>query len=184
MFKNKINNLHSTTVLCIRNNKSAIIIADGQVTMGNTIIKNTANKIRTLNNNKIIAGFAGSTADAFTLFNRLEEKLNLFSNNLMRAAIELTKDWRIDKYLRKLDAMIIVANKYITLIISGNGDVLEPEDGIASIGSGGDYALAASKALINIKNITLENKAKIAMKIAADICIYTNYNMVMKEIKF
>lgn len=177
-------NIHSTTVLCIRDKNSVLIATDGQVTLGNTIVKNTANKIRLLNKNKIIAGFAGSTSDSFTLFGRLEEKLNKYSNNLMRSCIELSKDWRMDKYLRKLESMIIVANEYTTIILSGSGDVLEPEYGIAAIGSGGNYAFAAARALADIKNITLEEKAKISMKIAADICIYTNYNINIKKIVF
>ncbi|MBY0581233.1 ATP-dependent protease subunit HslV [Candidatus Bandiella numerosa] len=175
---------HATTILCIRDDKQVIIIGDGQVSLGHTVIKSTANKIRALANNSIIAGFAGATADAFTLFSRLEEKLDKHSHNLMRASVELAKDWRLDKYLRRLEAMIIVADKESTLILSGNGDVLEPEDGIAAIGSGGNYALAAAKALSDVKNIKLEDKAKKAMKIAADICIYTNHNTVMKKVSF
>ena len=175
---------HATTILCIRDDKQVIIIGDGQVSLGHTVIKSTANKIRALANNSIIAGFAGATADAFTLFSRLEEKLDKHSHNLMRASVELAKDWRLDKYLRRLEAMIIVADKESTLILSGNGDVLEPEDGIAAIGSGGNYDLAAAKALSDVKNIKLEDKAKKAMKIAADICIYTNHNTVMKKVSF
>ena len=174
----------ATTIHFIRDDKQVIIIGDGQVSLGHTVIKSTANKIRALANNSIIAGFAGATADAFTLFSRLEEKLDKHSHNLMRASVELAKDWRLDKYLRRLEAMIIVADKESTLILSGNGDVLEPEDGIAAIGSGGNYALAAAKALSDVKNIKLEDKAKKAMKIAADICIYTNHNTVMKKVSF
>ena len=184
MSDNKMPSWHATTILCIRDDKQVIIIGDGQVSLGHTVIKSTANKIRTLANNSIIAGFAGATADAFTLFSRLEEKLDKHSHNLMRASVELAKDWRLDKYLRRLEAMIIVADKESTLILSGNGDVLEPEDGIAAIGSGGNYALAAAKALSDVKNIKLEDKAKKAMKIAADICIYTNHNTVMKKVSF
>ena len=184
MSDNKMPSWHATTILCIRDDKQVIIIGDGQVSLGHTVIKSTANKIRALANNCIIAGFAGATADAFTLFSRLEEKLDKHSHNLMRASVELAKDWRLDKYLRRLEAMIIVADKESTLILSGNGDVLEPEDGIAAIGSGGNYALAAAKALSDVKNIKLEDKAKKAMKIAADICIYTNHNTVMKKVSF
>jgi ATP-dependent HslUV protease subunit HslV len=184
MSDNKTPSWHATTILCIRDDKQVIIIGDGQVSLGHTVIKSTANKIRALANNSIIAGFAGATADAFTLFSRLEEKLDKHSHNLMRASVELAKDWRLDKYLRRLEAMIIVADKESTLILSGNGDVLEPEDGIAAIGSGGNYALAAAKALSDVKNIKLEDKAKKAMKIAADICIYTNHNTVMKKVSF
>ena len=181
---NKMPSWHATTILCIRDDKQVIIIGDGQVSLGHTVIKSTANKIRTLADNSIVAGFAGATADAFILFSRLEEKLDKYSYNLMRASVELAKDWRLDKYLRRLEAMIIVANKESTLILSGNGDVLEPEDGIAAIGSGGNYALSAAKALLDVKNIKLEDKAKRAMKIAADICIYTNHNTVIKKITF
>ena len=174
--------LYATTILCIRDNKQVIIIGDGQVSLGHSVVKNTAKKIRTLANDSIVAGFAGATADAFTLFSRLEEKLEKYSNNLMRASVELAKDWRLDKYLRRLEAMIIVADKESTLILSGNGDVLEPEDGLAAIGSGGNYALAAAKALDDVKGLKLEDKAKKAMKIAADICIYTNHNTIIKKI--
>ncbi|WPX96798.1 ATP-dependent protease subunit HslV [Candidatus Bandiella euplotis] len=181
-YKNKEQDWHATTILCIRNEKEVVIIGDGQVSLGSTVIKNTANKIRTLAKDSIIAGFAGATADAFTLFNRLEEKLEKHSYNLMRASVELAKDWRLDKYLRRLEAMLIVADKDITLILTGNGDVLEPEDGLAAIGSGGNYALSAAKALVDVKDMKLEDIAKKAMKIAADICIYTNHNTVMKKI--
>lgn len=184
MIENRLKEWHATTILCLRDTKQAIIIGDGQVSLGHTIIKSTANKIRTLADNTIISGFAGATADAFTLFNRLEEKLEKYSNNLIRSSVELAKDWRLDKYLRRLEAMIIVADKKNTFILSGSGDVLEPEGGIAAIGSGGNYALSAAKALINVKNLKLETKAKKAMQIAADICIYTNNNIVMKKIDF
>ncbi|MFQ3307566.1 MAG: ATP-dependent HslUV protease subunit HslV [Candidatus Midichloriaceae bacterium] len=184
MYNNKNDqSWHATTILSIRNNKEVIIIGDGQVTLGHTVVKNSANKIRTLANDTIIAGFAGATADAFTLFGRLEEKLDKYSNKLLRASVELAKDWRLDKYLRRLEAMIIVSDKTNTFIISGSGDVLEPEDGIAAIGSGGNYALSAAKALIDIDGIKLEEIAKKSLKIAADICIYTNHNTVMKTIK-
>lgn len=184
MINNISSSWHATTILSMREKNQAIIIGDGQVSLGHTVIKSTANKIRMLANDSIIAGFAGATADAFTLFSRLEEKLDKYSQNLMRSSVELAKDWRLDKYLRRLEAMIIVTDKKNTLILSGNGDVLEPEDGIAAIGSGGNYALAAAKSLLNIKGITLEAKARSAMKIAADICIYTNSNVVLKKIDF
>ena len=173
---------HATTILCLREKNKVLIIGDGQVSLGNTIVKSSANKIRTLVDGKVVAGFAGSTADAFTLFSRLEEKMEKHSNNLMRSAVELAKDWRLDKYLRKLEAMLIVANEENTLLLSGSGDVLEPEDGIAAIGSGGNYALAAAKSLIDVKGISLEEKAHKAMTIAADICVFTNYNFVIKKI--
>jgi len=172
---------HATTILCIRDNKQVIIIGDGQVSLGHTVVKNTANKIRTLANDSIVAGFAGATADAFTLFSRLEEKLEKYSNNLMRASVELAKDWRLDKYLRRLEAMIIVADKESTLILSGNGDVLEPEDGIIGIGSGGNYALAAAKVLIET-DMKAEEIAKKALKVASDICVFTNNNVTMEKI--
>jgi len=175
---------HATTILALRDKKQVIMIGDGQVSLGHTVIKSTANKIRTLANGTILTGFAGSTADAFTLFSRLEEKLDKHSNNLLRSSIELAKDWRLDKYLRKLEAMIIVADKENTLVLSGSGDVLEPEDGIAAIGSGGNYALSAAKALVDINDIKLEDKAKKAMRIAADICVYTNYNTIMRKVVF
>ena len=174
---------HATTILSIRNKSEVIIIGDGQVSIGSTIIKNTANKIRTLAKDTIIAGFAGGTADAFALFNRLEEKLEKYSYNLMRSSVELAKDWRLDKYLRRLEAMLIVADKGSTLILTGNGDVLEPEDGLAAIGSGGNYALAAAKALMDVKGVKLEEIAKKAMKIAGNICVYTNHNTIIKKIK-
>ena len=174
---------HATTILSVRDKNEVIIIGDGQVSLGNTIIKNTANKVRALTKGDIIAGFAGATADAFTLFNRLEEKLEKHSYNLMRASVELAKDWRLDKYLRRLEAMLIVADKDKTLILTGNGDVLEPEDGLAAIGSGGNYALAAAKALMGVKGVKLEEVAQKSMEIAANICIYTNHNTVMKKIK-
>ena len=182
MMSQNQNSWHATTILCLREKHNVLIIGDGQVSLGNTVIKSTANKIRTLFDGKVIAGFAGSTADAFTLFSRLEEKMEKHSNNLMRSAVELARDWRLDKYLRKLEAMLIVANDENTLLLSGSGDVLEPEDGIAAIGSGGNYALAAAKALLDIKTISLEEKARKAMTIAADICVFTNHNFIVQKI--
>lgn len=173
---------YGTTILCIRKGKDVVIAGDGQVSLGLTVIKSTANKIRTLSKGDIIAGFAGSTADAFTLFERLETKLDKHPNQLMRAAVELAKDWRTDKYLRRLEAMLIVANKEITLVISGSGDVLEPEGGIAAIGSGGNYALAAARALAAETRLSAEEIVKRAMKIAADICVYTNENIKIEKI--
>ena len=172
----------STTILCMRDDKEVVLVGDGQVSFGNTIIKSQANKIRSLANNSIVAGFAGSTADALTLFIRLEEKLNYFSNNLTRSVVELAKDWRLDKYLRKLEAMIIIADRSSTFIVTGNGDVLEPEHGLAAIGSGSSYALAAAKALTINSNLNLTNKAIKSIQIAADICIYTNHNIAIKKI--
>jgi len=171
-----------TTILCVRKDKEVVIAGDGQVTLGNTVLKSNAKKVRRLYNNLIIAGFAGATADAFTLFERLEGKLEKYSGQLTRSCVELAKDWRTDKYLRKLEAMMIVADKETTLLLSGNGDVLEPECGIVGIGSGGTYALAAAKALYDIKESSAEDIAMKSMKIASEICIYTNNNIIMEKI--
>ena len=175
--------MHGTTILCVRKHNNVVIIADGQVSLGNTIMKSTAKKLRTLANSSIIAGFAGSTADALTLFERLQGKLEVHANQLTRACVELAKDWRTDKYLRKLEAMMIVADKNNTLILTGIGDVLEPEDGIAAIGSGGNYALAAARALIDQEHLSAKDIASKSMNIAADICIFSNHNFTMEEIK-
>jgi len=175
--------LHGTTILCIKYGGEVVIAADGQVSLGNFIMKSTAKKLRTLCNNKIIAGFAGSTADAFTLFERLEAKLEKHPSQLIRASVELAKDWRTDKYLRRLEAMLIVADKNNVLIISGNGDVIEPEDGIAAIGSGGFFALAAAKALVSTRTkITAEEIAIKSMNIAADICVFSNHNIITEKV--
>lgn len=176
------NTWHGTTILSVRKNGKAAIGADGQVSLGPTIIKASAKKLRTMAQGKILAGFAGATADAFTLFERLEEKLEKHPGQLTRAAVELAKDWRTDKYLRKLEAMMIILDKDVTLIITGNGDVLEPEDGVAAIGSGGNYALSAARALIDIQDLSAEETIKRSMKIAADICVYTNSNLTMEVI--
>ena len=173
---------HGTTILSVRKNGKAVIGADGQVSLGPTIIKASAKKLRTLAGGKILAGFAGATADAFTLFERLEEKLEKHPGQLTRAAVELAKDWRTDKYLRRLEAMMIILDKNTTLIITGTGDVLEPEDNIAAIGSGGNYALSAARALIDVKGISAEEVVKKSMKIAGDICVYTNNNLTMEVI--
>lgn len=173
---------YGTTIISVRRGKEVVIAGDGQVSLGNTVVKSTANKLRKIGGGEIIAGFAGSTADAFTLFERLEEKLEKHPKQLMRAAVELAKDWRTDKYLRRLEAMLIVASSDITLMISGNGDVLEPEDGIAAIGSGGNFALAAARALLDVKDYDAEKIALIAMKIAADICIFSNHNVRLEKI--
>ena len=173
---------HGTTVVSVRKNKEVVIAADGQVTLGDTVIKANAKKVRPLANGKVITGFAGATADAFSLFERLESKLDKHSNNLMRACVELAKDWRTDRYLRRLEAMMAVADKDVSLIITGTGDVVEPEDGIIAIGSGGPYALAAARTLKDIKGETAETIAKKAMEVAASICIYTNNNCVLEKI--
>ena len=178
---NQTPSLRGTTILCVRKNDSVVIAGDGQVTFGNTVLKSNARKVRRLGNGSIIAGFAGATADAFTLFERLEEKIEKFSGQLTRACVELAKDWRTDRYLRKLEAMMIVADKETTLVLTGNGDVLEPQHGLIGIGSGGSYAQAAALALIDTE-MSAEDIVKKAMDIAADICIYTNHNIVMEKL--
>lgn len=183
MEEHKPNTIYGTTILSVRKGNEVVIVGDGQVTLGNSVMKGTAKKIRELNDGKILTGFAGSTADAFALFERLEQKLQRHPDNLTRACLELAKDWRTDKYLRHLEAMMIVVDKDITLIISGNGDVIEPEGGIAAIGSGGNYALSAAKALYDIDNMDAETICKKAMQIAGDLCIYTNHNLTIKKIK-
>jgi ATP-dependent HslUV protease, peptidase subunit HslV len=175
-------NWHGTTILSVRKGNEAVIAADGQVSLGNTVIKSSARKLRTLSNGKILAGFAGSTADALTLFERLEGKLEAHTGQLTRACVELAKDWRMDKYLRRLEAMMIVLDKEVTLILTGNGDVLEPEDGIAAIGSGGNYALSAARALKDMENLKAEEIAMRSMKIAADICVFTNGNIIIEKV--
>ncbi len=170
-----------TTILSVRKGADVVVAGDGQVTFGNTVMKSNAKKVRRLGNGDIIAGFAGSTADAFTLFERLETKIEKYSGQLTRACVELAKDWRTDRYLRRLEAMMIVADKDVSLVLSGNGDVLEPEDGIVGIGSGGSYALAAARALSDT-DMTAEEIALKSMQIAADICIYTNHNIIVEKI--
>lgn len=177
------NKIYGTTILSVRRGKHVVIAGDGQVSLGHTVMKAKARKIRSCANGSVITGFAGATADAFTLFERLESKLDKHPGQLMRACVELAKDWRTDKYLRRLEAMMIVVDKSISLVVTGTGDVLEPEDGIAAIGSGGNYALAAARALIGIENMMLRDIAEGAMKIAADICVYTNNNVIIEELK-
>ncbi len=174
--------IHSTTIIAVKKDGKIVMGGDGQVTFGNTVLKSNAKKIRKIYENKVIAGFAGATADAFTLVERFEEKLNKHSGNLLRSAVELAKDWRTDKYLRRLEAMLIVADKNHILIISGNGDVIEPEDEIAAIGSGGPYALAAAKALKENTDLDAEEIVKKSLKIASEICIYTNENMLIEKL--
>ncbi len=173
---------HGTTVLCVRKNGKVVIAADGQVTLGNTVLKSNARKVRKLAGGTVIAGFAGATADAFTLFERLEAKLEQYPSQLTRACVELAKDWRTDRYLRRLEAMMAVADTSVSLLLSGTGDVLDPEDGLIGIGSGGSYALAAARALIDIPDIEAEAVARRALKIAADICIYTNENVTVESL--
>ena len=175
--------IRSTTVLAVVHNGQVAIGADGQASMGNTIAKSNVRKIRKLLDGSIITGFAGSTADAFTLLERFEEKLNAYGGNMKRSAIELAKDWRTDRYLRKLEAMLIVANKEEALIISGTGDVLEPDLGICAIGSGSNYAQAAARALIkHAPDMTAKQIVEEGLHIAADICVFTNHNLIVEEV--
>ncbi len=171
-----------TTILCVRKGGSVVIAGDGQVSMGDTVIKATASKIRRLGDGKIIAGFAGSTADAFTLFERLESKLERHPGQLARACVELAKDWRTDRYLRRLEALMAVGDHSVSLLVSGTGDVLEPDDGLIGIGSGGNYALAAARALIDVDGLDAEAIARKAMAIAAQICVYTNDSLTLEKL--
>ena len=183
-FSHKPDQLYGTTILTVRIGKKVAIAGDGQVTLGQTVIKSSARKIRRLADDKIIAGFAGVTADAFTLFERLESKLEKHPGQLIRACVELAKDWRTDKYLRHLEALMIVIDKDNSLVLTGQGDVLEPEDGIAAIGSGGNYAAAAAKAIVKTtQNLKPTEIVRTAMQIAADICIYTNNNIIVETIE-
>ena len=177
------NLIKSTTIVGIRKDKSVVIAGDGQASLGNTVMKANVKKVRRLGlDNTVIAGFAGSTADAFALFERLEAKLDQYKGQLKRACVELAKDWRTDRYLRRLEAMMIVADKDVSLLLSGTGDVIETDDGILAIGSGGPYALSAAKALMKNTKLTAKEIAKEALNIAADVCIYTNHNLVIEEI--
>src|SRR5499426_743971 len=172
---------HGTTILTVRKDGKVVIAGDGQVSLGQTIIKGTARKVRRVGSGNVIAGFAGSTADAFTLFERLETKLERFPDQLKRACVELAKDWRTDRYLRRLEAMMLVADRQTTLALTGTGDVLEPERGLMGIGSGGNYALAAARALLDT-GMSAEEIARKAMAIAAEICVYTNTNVVLEAL--
>jgi ATP-dependent HslUV protease, peptidase subunit HslV len=174
--------IRSTTVLCVRRNGQVVMAADGQVTLGENVIKHTAKKIRRLYDDKILAGFAGSTADAFSLFARFETKLEQYHGNLGRAAVELAKDWRTDKALRHLEALLLVSDPAVTFLISGAGDVIEPDGGVAAIGSGGPYALAAARALVDNTDLPARKIAEEAMKIAGRTCIYTNENFTIEEL--
>ena len=171
-----------TTIISVRRDNSVSLGGDGQVTLGNIVIKSTARKVRRLYNNQVIAGFAGGTADAFTLFERFEEKLEKHQGHLLRSAVDLAKDWRTDRMLRRLEAMLIVANKEHSLIITGNGDVLDPEHGIATIGSGGAYAHSAARALLVHSELTAEQIVKESLKIAGEVCIYSNNNHIIETI--
>jgi len=174
--------IQSTTIICVRHKGRIAIAGDGQVTMGQTILKQTAKKIRRLFKGEVLAGFAGATSDAFALFARFEGKLEEYKGNLSRAAIELAKDWRLDKALRRLEALMIVADKECSFLISGTGDVIEPDDGIIAIGTGGPYALAAARALIKHTDLSAKDVALEAMKISADICVYTNSEIAVEEL--
>lgn len=173
---------HGTTILAVRKDGRVVVAGDGQVSLGATVIKSNARKVRRLGDGGIIAGFAGATADAFTLFERLEQKLERHPGQLLRACVELAKDWRTDRYLRRLEAMLAVVDKDISLMLSGTGDVLEPEDGLVAIGSGGQFALAAARALIDRADMDAEAIARRALGIAAGICVYTNENIVVETL--
>jgi len=174
--------MHATTIVTVRKNGKVVIAGDGQVSLGNTVMKGNARKVRRIGKGNVIAGFAGATADAFTLLERLEAKLEQYPDQLMRACVELAKDWRTDRYLRRLEAMMLVADKNISLALTGTGDVLEPEQGVMAIGSGGNYALAAARALLDTDK-DAEEIALRAMQIASEICVYTNNNFVVETIE-
>ena len=172
---------HGTTIIGVKRGDTTVLAGDGQVSMGNTVMKPNAKKVRRIGDGKVVAGFAGAPADAFTLFERLERKLDQYSGQLMRAAVELAKDWRTDKYLRNLEALMIVADKDTLLVLTGNGDVLEPEGGIAAIGSGGNYALAAARALSDYESDP-EKIARRAMQVAAEVCVFTNDQVTLETV--
>jgi len=174
--------MHGTTILCVRKNGKVALGGDGQVTMGDTVMKATATKVRSLRNGKVLAGFAGSVADALTLFERFEEKLDRYPGNLPRAAVELAKDWRSDRVLRRLEALLIVTDVDHSLILSGMGELYEPDDGILGIGSGGNFALAAARALLPDPNKTAREIVERSLQIAADLCVYTNRNLTILEL--
>ena len=173
---------HGTTIVTVRRGNTVVVAGDGQVSLSDTVIKANARKVRPLGKGDVIAGFAGATADAMTLFERLEAKLEQYPGQLTRACVELAKDWRTDRYLRRLEAMMIVADKSTSLVLTGNGDVLEPENGIIAIGSGGNYALSAARALADNTDLDAETIARKAMLIAADICVYTNANITIEKL--
>jgi ATP-dependent HslUV protease subunit HslV len=178
----RIHQWHGTTILTVRKNGRVVVAGDGQVSLGATVIKANAKKVRTLGKGHVIGGFAGATADAFTLFERLESKLEQYPDQLVRACVDLAKDWRTDRYLRRLEAMMIVADRANTLVLTGTGDVLEPDLGLTGIGSGGQYALAAARALYET-DMDAETIARKAMKIAADICVYTNEHVIIESLE-
>src|SRR5688500_10033532 len=174
--------MHGTTILCVRRDGKVVMAGDGQVTLDKTVMKSSARKVRRLADGAVIAGFAGSTADAFTLFERFETKLKEHQKNLARACVELGKDWRTDRFLRRLEALLVVADREKTFILSGAGDVVEPDFGVAAVGSGGSYALAAARALVEHTTLSAKEVAEAALAIAADICIYTNKNLSFEEL--
>jgi ATP-dependent HslUV protease subunit HslV len=174
---------HGTTILCVRKDGRVAMAGDGQVSLGQTVVKGNARKVRRIAQGKVLAGFAGATADAFTLLERLEAKLERFPDQLERACVELAKDWRTDRYLRRLEALLAVADARRSLLLTGQGDVLEPEDAVIGIGSGGNFALAAARALLPVEGIPAEEVCRRAMKIAGDICVYTNGNIVLETIE-
>jgi ATP-dependent HslUV protease subunit HslV len=178
----KANKVKGTTIICVRHKGKVAIAGDGQVTLGDTVLKQKASKIRTLYKGRVLAGFSGATSDAFALFARFEAKLEEYRGNLPRAAIELAKDWRLDRALRRLEALLVVADEKHSFLISGTGDVVEPDDGIIAIGSGGTYALAAARSLIGHTELSAKELVKEAMKISAEICIYTNANITIEEL--
>lgn len=171
-----------TTIICVRQNNQVALAGDGQVTLGNTVMKHSARKIRRLYENRVLAGFAGSTADAFTLFEKFDAKLKEYRGNLTRAAVELAKDWRTDRVLRRLEALLIVADADTTLVLSGAGDVIEPDDGIAAVGSGGSFALAAARAMVSHSDLPAQEIAEQSLRIAAEICIYTNEHIAVENL--
>jgi len=173
---------HGTTILSVRKGDTVVMAGDGQVSLGQTVIKGNARKVRPIHKGKVLAGFAGATADAFTLLERLEDKLERFPGQLMRASVELAKDWRTDRYLRRLEAMLAVADKDVSLVITGNGDVLEPKDGLIGIGSGGNYALSAARALLDVDGLDAETIARKSMQVASDICVYTNESVILEKL--
>lgn len=188
MYNNKMkgrakDSIYSTTVRAIRHNGETVLAGDGQVTMGNTIIKHNARKVRKLYDGKVLTGFSGATADAFTLFEKLEQKLEQYKGNLVRAAVELAKEWRTDKILRRLEALLVAVDEKNSFLISGSGDVIEPDDEILAIGSGGPYALSAAKALVAHSNLSAREIAEASLNIAASVCIYTNKNIIIESLK-
>jgi len=182
MSERQLPSWHGTTILAVRKNGQTVIAGDGQVSLGDTVIKGGARKVRRLADGSVLVGFAGATADAFTLFERLEAKLEQYPNQLTRACVEMAKDWRTDRYLRRLEAMMAVADNDTALVLTGNGDVLEPDDGVIGIGSGGNYALAAARALFDREDMDAEAIARRALAIAAEICVYTNTNVTVEKL--